>query len=117
MKFGPLALAGSAFLAAAISWLLVTQGGDRRADTVKPEDRACTRNAECRLVEVPCTCGQLNLAVNVQNYKKYERNAACTGAEIAHCARVGASVPQSAICRVGVCKAEPSNAKPGAPGP
>src|ERR1700687_5432252 len=87
----------------AIAWLGVAPGDDRPALVVKPEDRACTQDAECKLVEVPCTCGQQHLAANLQHYKHYERRPTCTSAEISHCAMVGASVPQSAVCRSGQC--------------
>src|ERR1700726_4026623 len=83
----------------AIAWLGVAPGDDRPAPVVKPGDRVCTQDAECKLVEVPCTCGQQHLAANLQHYKRYERHSACTSAEISHCARVGASVPKSAVCR------------------
>src|ERR1019366_8855240 len=55
----------------AIVWLNVAPGGDRQALVVKAEDRACTQDAECKLVEVPCTCGQQHLAANLQHYKRY----------------------------------------------
>lgn len=95
------------FVAAAILvgivWLDVAPGGDQQAPVVKPEDRVCTQDAECKLVEVPCTCGQQHLVANLQHYKSYERHRTCTSAEISHCAMAGASVPQSAICRSGQC--------------
>jgi len=90
----------------AIAWLGVAPGDDRPAPVVKPGDRVCTQDAECKLVEVPCTCGQRHLPANLQHYKRYERHSACTSAEISHCARVGASVPQSAVCRSGQCAVE-----------
>jgi hypothetical protein len=89
----------------AIAWIRLAPGSDRQALAVKPEDRVCTQDADCQLVEVPCTCGQLQLAVNVQHYKRYERHAVCTSSEISHCAAAGASLPQSAVCRVGRCTA------------
>jgi hypothetical protein len=92
-----------------IGWLGVAPGGDRPALVVEPGDRVCTQDAECRLVEVPCTCGQRHLAANLQHYKRYERHFACTSAEISHCASVGASVPQSAVCRSGQCVVEAAN--------
>ena len=87
----------------ATAWVGVAPGGDRPVPVVKPEDRVCTKDAECKLVEVPCTCGQQHLAANLQHYKRYERHSTCTSAEISHCASVGASVPQSAVCRSGQC--------------
>jgi hypothetical protein len=93
----------AAAILVAIVWLNVAPGDDRPALVVKPEDRACTQDAECKLVEVPCTCGQQHLAANLQHYKRYERRPTCTSAEISHCAMVGASVPQSAVCRSGQC--------------
>jgi len=90
----------------AIVWLSVAPGGDRQTPVVKPEDRVCTQDAECKLVELPCTCGQQHLAANLQHYKRYERHPTCTSAEISHCARAGASVPQSAVCRIGQCAVE-----------
>lgn len=89
-----------------IAWLGLAPGGDRPAPVVKPGDRVCTQDAECKLVEVPCTCGQQHLAANLQHYKRYERHSTCTSAEISHCASVGASVPQSAVCRSGQCAVE-----------
>jgi hypothetical protein len=95
------------FFAAAILvtivWLDVAPGGDQQSSVVKPEDRVCTQDAECKLVEVPCTCGQQHLVANLQHYKNYERHRTCTSAEISHCAMAGASVPQSAVCRSGQC--------------
>src|SRR5208283_280251 len=85
------------------SWLGVAPGGDRTASVVESKDRVCTQDAECRLIEVPCTCGQQHLAANRQRYKVYERHSMCTSAEISHCAMVGAFVPQSAVCRSGQC--------------
>jgi len=93
----------AAAILVAIAWSNVAPGDDRPAPVVKPEDRACTQDAECKLVEVPCTCGQQHLAVNLQHYKRYERRPTCTGAEISHCAMAGASIPQSAVCRSGQC--------------
>jgi len=90
----------------AIARLGVAPGDDRPAAVVKPGDRVCTQDAECKLVEVPCTCGQQHLAANLQHYKRYERHSACTSAEISHCATAGASVPQSAVCRSGQCAVE-----------
>ena len=87
----------------AIVWLDVAPGSDRQALVVKPEDRACTQDAECKLIEVPCTCGQQHLVANLQHYKSYVRHPTCTSAEISHCAMAGASVPQSAVCRSGQC--------------
>jgi hypothetical protein len=89
----------------AIAWIRLAPGSDRQALAVKPEDRVCTHDADCQLVEVPCTCGQLKLAVNVHRSKGYERDAVCTSSEISHCAAAGASLPQSAVCRVGRCTA------------
>jgi len=34
----------------AIAWLGVAPGGDRPAPVVKPEDRVCTQDAECKLL-------------------------------------------------------------------
>jgi hypothetical protein len=90
----------------AIAWLGMAPGGDRPALVVKPGDGVCTRDAECKLVEVPCTCGQQHLVANLEHYKRYERHFACTSAEVSHCASVGASVPQSAVCRGGQCAVE-----------
>jgi hypothetical protein len=90
----------------AIAWLGVAPGGDGPAPVVKPEDRVCTQDAECKLVEVPCTCGQRHLAANLEHYKRYERYPTCTSAEVSHCATVGASVPQFAVCRSGQCAVE-----------
>src|SRR5450631_3933503 len=87
----------------AIVWLGVAPGGNRQTPVVKPEDGHCTQDAECKLVEVPCTCGQQHLAANLQHFERYERRPTCTSAEISHCAMVGASVPQSAVCRSGQC--------------
>jgi hypothetical protein len=87
----------------ATAWAGVAPAGDRPVPVVKPEHRVCTKDAECKLVEVPCTCGQQHLAANLQHYKRYERNSTCMSAETSHCANVGASVPQSAVCRSGQC--------------
>jgi len=81
----------------------VATGNAQQVEVVKPEDRICKRDADCKLVEVPCTCGQTKLAVNVQHLKTYERHANCTKAEVSHCAKVGASVARSAVCKVGQC--------------
>src|SRR5450631_1935829 len=90
MKFRHVVLSVVACLVVATAWLLVAHGGDRQTAAVKPEDRVCNRDADCRLVEVPCTCGQSKLAVNVLHYKSYERRARCTSVEISHCAAAGA---------------------------
>src|SRR5450631_4242822 len=87
----------------AMTWLTVATGKAQPVDLVKPEDRLCKRDADCQLVEVPCTCGQTKLAVNVQHLKNYERHANCTKAEISHCAKVGASPARSAVCKAGQC--------------
>ena len=98
---------GAYFVAAAILVAIVSldvaPDSDRKALVVKPEDRACTQDAECKLVEVPCTCGQQHLVANLQHYKSYERHLTCTSAEISRCAMAGASVPQSAVCQSGQC--------------
>ncbi len=90
----------------AIAWLGVAPAGNPPAPVVNPKDRICTQDAECKLVEVPCTCGQRRLAVNVRHYKRYQRYSTCTSVQTAHCASVGASVAQSAVCRSGQCAVE-----------
>src|SRR6185369_9687144 len=87
----------------AMAWLTVAPGKAQPGEAVKPEHRVCQRDADCQLVEVPCTCGQTKLAVNVQHSKNYARQANCTKAEISHCAQAGASVARSAVCKVGQC--------------
>lgn len=104
IKRGAFFIMAGALVASA--WLGVAPGGDHPAPVVKPEDRVCTQDAECKLVEVPCTCGQRHLAANLQHYKRYERHSTCTSAEISHCSGVGASVLQSAVCRSGQCAVE-----------
>jgi len=105
MKIKRRALFATAGALVAIAWLGVPPGGDP-APVVKPADRVCTQDAECKLVEVPCTCGQQHLAANLQHYKRYERHSMCTSAEISRCGSIGASVPQSAVCRSGQCAVE-----------
>ena len=94
-----------AFLFVALAWYLVAPAVGGQVYVVKPEDRICTRDADCQLVEVPCTCGQSKLAVNAKSYKRYEHHRTCSSAEISHCAAAGASVPQAAVCRVDGCAA------------
>ncbi len=106
MKFKRRSFFVAAGALVAIAWLGVAPGGDRPAPVVEPADRACTQDAECRLVELPCTCGQQHLAVNLWHYKRYERHPNCTSAEISRCATAGASVPQTAVCRSGQCAVE-----------
>lgn len=105
MKVRHIAFAALSCAILTIVWIRLAPGSDQQAPAVRPEDRVCNQDADCKLVEVPCTCGQLRLAVNVHNYKKYERHTVCSSSEISHCATAGASVPQAAVCRVGLCTA------------
>jgi hypothetical protein len=87
----------------AAALVIVATGEAQSAEVVKSEHRMCKRDADCQLVEVPCTCGQTKLAVNVQHLQNYNRYANCTKTEVSHCAKVGASVARSAVCKAGQC--------------
>src|SRR6185369_5373237 len=39
----------------AMAWLTVAPGKAQPGEAVKPEHRVCQRDADCQLVEVPCT--------------------------------------------------------------
>jgi hypothetical protein len=92
-----------AFLVVTLAWYFVAPAIGGQAYVVEPEDRICSRDADCQLVEVPCTCGQSKLAVNAKSSKRYEYHRTCSSTEISHCAAAGASVPQAAVCGVDGC--------------